>query len=82
MVFPGVVRLHNRPHDILRDIFIIRQKLLRILGQAVSAVTEGRIIIMRPNPGVQANSFYDLTGIKTIDLRVGIQFFKIRNPQR
>ena len=75
------VGVHNRRNQILRNILIIGQELLRVLREAIAAVSEGRIVVVRPDPGIQADTVNDLSGIQPLRLRIGIQLVKIRYPQ-
>ena len=80
-ILPRPVRLHNRLDQILRNVLIVRQQLLRILRQAVSAVTERRIVVVRPDAGIQTDAVNDLPRVQALGLRIGVQLVKIRNPQ-
>ena len=80
-IFSGAVGIYNSLNQILRHILIIGQELLRILGQAVTTVAEGRIVVMHPDPRIQAHSVDDALGIQPVNFRIGVQLIKIGNPK-
>ena len=45
-ILTGAVALHNGRHHVLRHIGIVGQKLLGVLGEAVAAIAERRVVIV------------------------------------
>ena len=58
-VLPRAVALHYSCHHVLGHVLVVRQKLLRVLGEAVPAVAEGRVVVMSTDPRVQADALDD-----------------------
>ena len=56
----------------LGDIPIVGQQLLGVLGQAVAAVAEGRVVVMTADAGIHADAVNDLLGVEPFSLRVHI----------
>ena len=81
-ILPRPVRLHNRLNQILRHVRIIRQKLLRILRQTISAIPKTWVIVMRANSRIQTHPIYDLLCIQPFHLRISIELIEIRHPKR
>ena len=80
-VLAGAVALDNGLDQILRYVLIIREELLGVLGQAVAAVAEGRIVVIVADAGIQADALDDLGGVEAFDLGIGIQFIEIRDAE-
>lgn len=51
-VFTGGVRIHDRLDEVLRHVLVVGEQLLRVLRQAVAAVTEARVVVMRADARV------------------------------
>ena len=81
-VLSCAVGFHDGRHHILRNILEIGQKLLGVLGQAVAAVAEGGVIVVRADTGVEAYAIDDLLRIEPLGLGIGVQFIKIGDAQR
>ena len=80
-VLTSSVALDNSFNQVLRHIGIVCQQLLGVLGQAVAAVTEGRIIVVTANTRIEANTVDNLLGVQPLALCIGIQFVKISHAQ-
>ena len=79
--FTSSVALDNSFDQVLRHIGVVSQQLLGIFGQAVSAVTEGRIIVVAANTRIKANTVDDLLGVQTLALCISIQFIEVSHAQ-
>lgn len=64
VLLSGLIGLHHRADHGFRHIPVIGQKLLRILGQAVAAVAEGRIIVEIADAGIIAHALDDIGGVQ------------------
>ena len=62
----------------MRDILVVAQQLLGILGQTVAAVAERRIVVMRTDAGVEANPFDNLSRAKPLCLGIGVELVEKR----
>ena len=49
----------------VRDIIVVGKELLRVLGQAVAAIAERRVIVEVADAGVEADTFNNASGIQT-----------------
>ena len=81
IILAGAVALDDGGHHILRNIRKVGQELLGILGQAVAAVTEGGVVIVGADPGIQADAADDIPGIQALGFGIGIQLVKIGNTE-
>ena len=81
-ILARTVRLHDGANQVLRHILIVGQQLLAVLGQAITAVAKGRIVVMATNARVQAHAVDDMLRGQPLDLSIGIQLIEIRHPQR
>ena len=58
-VLARAVALHYRGHHVLGHVLVVCKELLRVLREAVSAVAEGRVVVMSTDPRVQADALDD-----------------------
>ena len=80
-IFSGTIAFYNCLNQIFGHICVVGKKLLGIFGQAISAISETRVVVMCSNAGVEANAADDGLCVKTFHLGVCIQFVKIADPQ-
>ena len=66
-VFTGGVRIHDRLDEVLRHVLVVGEQLLRVLRQAVAAVTEARVVVMRADARVEAHAVDDLARVQAFD---------------
>ena len=81
-VLPRAVALHDGRHHVLRHVLVVRQELLSVLGEAVAAVAERRVVVVRADPRVKAHAPDDGRGVEPLDLRVGVQLVEVAHPER
>ena len=81
-VLPRAVALHDRGHHVLRYVLIVGQQLLGVLGEAVAAVAERRVVVVRAYPRVKAHAPDDGRGVQALDLRIGVQLVEVAHPER
>ena len=77
-----MVSRYNCADQVLRDMGIVGQQLLRIFGQAISAIAEGRIIVKIANARIKAYALDDIRCIQSSYLSIAVQFVKLGYPQR
>ena len=80
-VLPRAVALHYRGHHVLGHVLVVRQKLLRVLREAVAAVAEGRVVVMSTDPRVQADALDDGRRVQALDLGVGVQLVEVAHAE-
>ena len=80
-VLPRAVALHYSRHHVLGHVLVVCQKLLRVLREAVAAVAEGRVVVMSPDPRVQADALDDGGRVQALDLGVGVQFVEVAHAE-
>ena len=80
-VFTGAIALHDGGHHVLRHVLIIRQKLLRIFGQTVTAIAKGGVIIVHSNTWVKPNSLDNCLRIQSLHLCIRIQFVEVADTK-
>ena len=81
VVFSGTVRLHDCFNQVLRHISVIGQKLLGVLGQAVTAVAKAWVVVLITNTRIKAHTLDNLLRIQSLHLRIGIQLVEIADTQ-
>ena len=63
VVLAGAVRFHDGFDEVFRHIRIVRQQLLGVLRQSVSAVTKAGIIVVTANARIKADALDNLLGV-------------------
>ena len=81
-VLPRAVALHDGRHHVLRYVLIVREQLLGVLGEAIAAVPERRVVVVSADARVQAHAPDDGRGVEPLDLRVGVQLVEVAHPER
>lgn len=81
-VLAGAVGVHDGLDQVLRHVFIICQQLLGVLGQAVAAVSETRVVVVAADARLQAHAFDDVAGVEAADLAVGVELVEVGHAQR
>ena len=76
-VFPGPVRLHDGCYHVLGHIVEVGKKLLGILRQAISSVSEGRVVVVGADSWVQAYSVDYIPGGEALGLCIGVQLIEV-----
>lgn len=80
-ILTGAVGFHDCFYNVFRDVLVVGEELFGVLGKAVAAVTEGRVVVMAADSGVEAYSKNDLVGVESMDLRIGIKLVKETDAQ-
>ena len=80
-VLARAVALHDGGHHVLGHVGVVGQQLLGVLGEAVAAVAERRVVVVRPYPRVEAHPVYDGAGVQALDLGVGVQLVEVAHPE-
>ena len=60
-VLAGAVALNYRADEVLRNVRVVGEKLLGILGQTVAAVAERRVVVVVADAGVKSYAIYYCT---------------------
>ena len=81
-VLTGAVAFHDGLNQVLGDISIVRKELLRVLREAVAAVAEGRVVIVRADAGIEADAVDDVLRGETLRFRVGVEFIEEGDTER
>ena len=80
-VLPRTVGIDYCLDQVLRDVVVVRQQLLRVLRKAVAPVTERRVVVVAPDPRVEAHPLDDGLRVEALHLRVGVQLVEVAHPQ-
>ena len=80
-VFAGAVALDNGRHHVLRDILIVGQELLGVLGEAIAAVAEAGVVVVGADAGVQSDAVDDGLGVEALHLGVGVELVEVADAQ-
>ena len=81
-VLAGGVGLDDRADQVLRHLAVVRLELPGVLRQAVAAVPEGRVVVVRADPRVQADPLDDLPGVEAVRRGVRVELVEVRDAQR
>ena len=81
-VLPGAITLDDRLDQVLRDVLVVREKLLRVLREAVAAVAEGWVVIEVADARVEADAVDDLLGVEALRLGVGVELVEVGHAER
>ncbi len=81
VVLARAVALHDSFDQVLGNIVEIGKKLLGILGKAVAAVAERRVVVVSADARVSAYSADNGLGIKPFHLSISIQFVEERDAE-
>ncbi len=82
VVLAGAVAVDDSLDEVLRDVVEVREELLRVLREAVAAIAETRVVVVRADTRIQANAVDNRLCVKSLHLRVGIQFVEITHAER
>jgi len=80
-VLAGAVGLDDGGHHVLRHGGVVRQELLGVLGQAVAAITEGGVVIVGANTGVQTDAIDDGLGVESLHLGIGVELVEVADAK-
>ena len=80
-VLTGAVAVDYRLDKVLRDICIVREKLLGVFRKAVASVTERRVVVEVTYSRVEAHAPDDVARVKSLHLRVGVKLVEVANSQ-
>ena len=81
-VLAGAVGLDDGLDQVLRYVPVVRQQLLGVLGQAVTAVAEAGVVVVATDARLQAHAVDDVAGVKAADLAVGVELVEVGHSQR
>ena len=81
-VLAGAVGLDDGLDQVLRDVPVVGQQLLGVLGQAVAAVAEAGVVVVRPDARLQAHAVDHVAGVEAADLAVGVELVEVGHAQR
>ena len=62
-ILPDIIGIHNGGYKAVGYVPIISPELPGILGEAVSSVPKGRVVVVVPDSGIQANPVNDVPGV-------------------
>lgn len=80
-VFSCTVAFHNRLNQVFGHVGIVCQELLGVLGQAITAVIEAGIVVMRADARVEADAVDDGLGVQPFHLGIGVKFVEVADTQ-
>ena len=81
-VLAGAVGLHDGLDQVLRHVLVVREQLLGVLGQAVAAIAEAGVVVMRPDARLQAHAVDNVAGVEASHLAVGVELVEVCHAQR
>ena len=77
IILAGSVAFYNGRHHILRYILIVSKKLLGVLWQTVTAITETGVVVVCTDTWVKTDTVNDGGRVKTFDLAISVQFIEV-----
>ena len=81
-VLAGAVGVHDGLDQVLGHVPVVGQQLLGVLGQAVAAVAEAGVVVVRSDARLQADAVDDVAGVEAADLAVGVELVEVGHAQR
>ena len=81
VVLACAVAVHNGLDEVLRHIVEVGQQLLGVLREAVSAITEGGVVIVSTNSRIQTDALNDGPGVEAFHLCISVQFVEEADAQ-
>ena len=81
-VLAGAVGLDDGLDQVLRHVPVVGQQLLGVLGQAVAAVSEARVVVVAADARLKAHAVDDVAGVEAADLAVGVELVEVGDAQR
>ena len=80
-VLASAVGLDDRLDEVLGHVPVVRQELLGVLGKAVTAVAERRVVVVRADARLQADAADHVGRVEPAHLAVGVELVEVRNAQ-
>lgn len=77
-----LICVHDGADEVLGDIGIVCEQLLRIFWKAVAAVSKAGVVVVRPNAGIKSYAVDDVFGIQPLAHCVCIKLIEVGNPKR
>ena len=81
-VLAGAVGLDDGLDQVLGHVLVVGQQLLGVLGQAVAAVAEAGVVVVRTDARLQADAVDDVAGVEPTDLAVGVELVEVGHAER
>ncbi len=78
-IFACGIGLDNGADQVLWHLRVVRQKLFGVFGQAVPAVPEAGVVVVRTYAWIEADTFDDLFGVDVVGQGVAVEFIEISN---
>lgn len=80
-VLSGAVALNDGPDQVLGDVGVIRQQLLGVLRQTVASVTEGGVVVVGSDTGIETDSLDDGLRVETLYLGISVQLVEVADAK-
>lgn len=80
-VLAGAVGVDDGLDEVLRDVVVVGEQLFGVLREAVAAVAEGRVVVVRADAGVETDPVDDGAGVKALHLGVGVQLVEVADTE-
>ena len=81
VVLARAVALDDGGHHVLRHVGVVGQELLGVLGQAVAAVAEGGVVVVRADARVEADALDDGAAVEALDFGVRVELVEVAHAQ-
>ena len=81
VVLAGPVALDDGLDQVLGDVVEVREELLRVLGEAITAVAEAGVVVVGADARVEADAFDDGLRVEALHLGVGVELVEIADAQ-
>ena len=76
-IFARAVRIYNRADEVLRHFGVIREELFGVLGEAISAIPKGRVVVMCADPRIEAYPVDDLARVHSARHGIAVELVEI-----
>ena len=81
-VLAGAVGVHDGLDQVLWHVLVVGQQLFGVLGQAVAAVAEAGVVVVRSDARLQAHAVDDVAGVEASHLAVGVELVEVGDAER
>ena len=81
VVLARAVALDDGGHHVLGHVGVVGQELLGVLGQAVAAVAEGGVVVVRADARVETDALDDGAAVEALDFGVRVELVEVAHAQ-
>ena len=80
-VLASAVGLHDGLDQVLRNVPVVGQQLIGVLGQSAAAVAEAGVVVVAADARLQAHAVDDVGGVEAEGLAVGVELVEVDHAE-